>query len=185
MSPANDKKAKYLIINANDICKQLYRTKREFAFNDFYNIFYPGRTSNANGVFEKYNIPKEFQKIIIKINQPLFTKVQVEEYTMGFVFDLATRIIENENNQEYIIASSNPKFDDRQILKDKIKFKTEFHYITFEDAISFLEEIYDTGYFKSYIQSIQDFFGTKVNLEYTIDTWKKIQNKHKVLKLHK
>ena len=63
-----DEKAKYLIVNANDIFKQLYQKERVACCNDFYNIYKRVKRINANEAFAKNNVPDKFRSIIIKIS---------------------------------------------------------------------------------------------------------------------
>ena len=60
-----DERAKYLIVNAADISKQLYQVERVAYCNDFYNIYHRVQKIDANEVFAKNNVPDEFRKIIV------------------------------------------------------------------------------------------------------------------------
>lgn len=180
-----DEKAKYLIIDSTEIHKQLYKVKREYALNDFYNTYTPDRIINAEEVFSKYGIPEEFQKIIVKVSTPFFTKHEAQEYTMGFPFDITASKIERENNKKYINASNRPIFYDSQVFSRTIKFKTQFKYSNYEEVMDFLGRIDDSGYLKEYLQAIKDLFNIRVDLDYIIEVWNEEKNPQKTLKRYK
>lgn len=180
-----DEKAKYLIIDAKDIKKQLYNMKREYGFNDWFNVYTLDKIINAKKIFEKYNIPEEFQKIIIKINIPFFIITEAEEYTMGFAFDLTGRKIEKKNNIKYITATNKPFLYDNQIFENTIKFKAQLTYAKFDDVINFLIQLDNNDYLKSYLESIKEFFGISININSLIDAWNQEKDVKKALKLYK
>ena len=183
-----DEKAKYLIIDSTEINKQLYKVTREAAFNEFYNVYKPNGMMYASYIFEKYGIPEEFRKIIVKINIPFCLKKEAEEYTMGFPFDITAGKIEKENNKRIISVSSCPVYDyhANQEFRDKIKFKTELTYSTFGDVMDFLLRMDDEGYLKSYLQSIKDFFDISINLDLVEEAWiESKQNAKKAIKILK
>ena len=175
-----DEKAKYLIIDAKEINKQLYNVKREFTFN----IYTKDKVISAKTIFDKYNVPEKFQKIVVKINSPFFIKREVEEYTMGFPFDITAGKIEKENNDKYISASNFPFIYDNQVFKDKIKFKTQLKYSKFDEVIDFLSQIKDSGYLLLYLNSIKDFFDVNLDLDYLYEIWNQEKNPQKVLNLY-
>ena len=68
-----NERAKYLIVDAKDVVKSLYRIERVFAFNDFDNLYYKEGTMTIDEAFSKTGIvPDEFRKIIIKIKFQYF-----------------------------------------------------------------------------------------------------------------
>lgn len=176
-----DEKAKYLIIDSTEINKQLYKVTREFAFNDFYNVYEPNGMMDASQIFEKNGMPEEFRKIIVKINIPFCLKKEAEEYTMGFPFDITAAKIEQENNKRIISVSSCPVYDyyANQEFRDKIKFKTELTYLTFDDVMDFLLKIDDEGLLRNYLQSIKDFFDISIDLDLIDETWIKSKQDYK------
>lgn len=64
-----DKFSKYLIVNAKDITKTIYRSERIFTANDGYNRYAKDGAINITEIFEKNNVPKEFQIVIINLNE--------------------------------------------------------------------------------------------------------------------
>jgi len=180
-----DEKAKYLIIDSTEIRKQLYNVKREFAFNDWDNVYTSDRIIDAKEIFDKYGIPEEFQKIIVKINIPFFIKYEAEEYTMGFRFDITAGRIEKENNDKYISVSNYPVLYDNQVFRNKIKFKTQLKYFKFNEVIDFLIKIDDRGYLRSYLESIKEFFDIALDLDYLYEVWNQEKSAKKALTLYR
>ncbi len=180
-----DEKAKYLIIDAMDINKQLYNMRREASLNDWYNVYTPDRTVYAKKIFNKHGVPKQFQKIIVKINDLFFIRYDAKEYTMGFPFDVKAGRIEKENNDKYISIPSAPILYDDQVFKDKIKFKTQLKYYKYDEVIQFLSKIKDNGYLQPYLESIKDFFDITLNLDRLYEEWNQKDNAKKTLTLNR
>ena len=183
-----DERAKYLIIDSAEINKQLYKVTREAAFNDFYNVYKPNGMMPANNIFEKNGIPEEFRKIIVKINIPFCLKKEAEEYTMGFPFDITGGKIEKENNKRIISVSSGLTYDyyANQQFRDKIKFRTELTYSTFDDVMDFLLKVDDEGYLRLYFQSIKEFFDISIDLDLVEESWiESKQNEKQAIKILK
>ena len=180
-----DERARYLIINAADITKQLYQVERVAYFNDFDNIYHRVEKINPNEIFAKNNVPYEFRKIIVKISTPILSKKEAEEYTMGFPFDFANKTKVEANNKKYIRMNNSPIYYDGSIFDDKIVFKTEEQYCSFNNVIYFLEEIYKNGCLENYLQSIKEFFDMSLDLELLFDAWNETHNRRKALTLYK
>ncbi len=149
-------KTKYLIIDANDIVKQLYRIEREFTFNDFDNIYYKDGIINGVESFKKNNIPQKFQKIIIKLNSPFAPERIIKEYLLGLPFRING--IEEIEGQIYIKFVNKPRYYDGQTFNDEIFFKTRLIYSSIDDVKRFLKNMRQEGYLELYLQSLNDLF---------------------------
>ena len=180
-----EEKAKYLIVNAADITKQLYQVERVSYCNDFDNIYHRVEKIDANEIFAKNNVPDEFRKIIVKISAPILSKKEAEEYTMGFPFDYANKIIKETNNRKYIRMNNSPICYDGTIFNDKIVLKSEEHYTSFNNVMYFLEEIYKEGHLENYLQSIKEIFDISLDLEILFNAWNETHNRKKALKIYK
>lgn len=176
-----DEKAKYLMIDAIDIKKQLYYADRIFMFNDFENVYMPDKVVTSSDVCDKYNIPEEFKKIIVKVNIPFLRKRSAEEYIMGFPFDMTGYYLQKEESKNYINISNCPFVYDNQIFNDKIKFRTEFKYFKYTDVIEFLSKIRDRGYLELYLCAIKDFFDISVNLDCLLESLNEEKDTKKAL----
>ena len=74
---------KYVFIDSNNIRRCTYDVKREFAFNDFDNVYYQKGFETIDGIFEANEIPEEYRKVIIEVDdahieygaEEVFTKV--------------------------------------------------------------------------------------------------------------
>ena len=126
-----DEKAKYLMIDAMEISKQLYNMKREFSFNDFDNIYIPAGMITAREIFNNYDIPEEFHKIIVKVNIPFCLKYESYEYIMRFPFDITGGKIEKKNGYKYIEVFNYPVFYGNNMFNDMIKFRTQLKYFRY------------------------------------------------------
>lgn len=164
-----DEKAKYLIVDANEIEKKLYEMERTFAFNDSFNDYYVIGKAKAKEIFEKNNIPEKFQKIIIKIDLSLLSKYEGEEFILGMGFDLTGRRVERINKELYVNGVSCPIFYDNNGFHDFIEFKTRIKKVRYDVIISFLKDLKNEGLLESYIDSLKEFFDISINVKYTID----------------
>lgn len=180
-----DEKTKYLIINATDITKQLYRVERVAYCNDFDNIYHRVEKINANEIFERNNVPDEFRKIIVKISAPILSRKEAYEYTVGFPFDFANKTREERDNVKYIRMNNWPIYYNGCIFDDKIEFKAKEQYTSFNNVIYFLEAVYNNGCIENYLQSIKEFFDVDLDLEILFGAWNETHNKGKALKLYK
>ena len=180
-----EERAKYLIVNATDITKQLYQVERIAYCNDFDNIYHRIGKIDANEIFAKNNIPDKFRKIIIKISSTVFSKKEAEEYTMGFPFDFTTKTIKKVNNKMHIRMNNSPIHYDGSIFNDKIMLNTEESYTSFNNVMYFLEEIYEKGCLENYLQSIKEFFDITLDLGVLFDAWHETHNSRKTIKLYK
>ncbi|MBP5684273.1 MAG: hypothetical protein J6X02_03355 [Bacilli bacterium] len=180
-----DERAKYLIINAFDITKQLYQGERVACCNDFYNIYHRAGTIDANEIFAKNNVPEEFRKIIVKISAPVFSKKEAEEYTMGFPFDFKTKTIKKMNNRMYIRMNNIPIYYDESLFDDKFVIKTEEYYTSFNNVVYFLEECHKKGCIENYFRAIKEFFDISLDYGLLFDAWHETHNKNEALKIYK
>ena len=114
-----DERAKYLIINATDITKQLYEPERIAYCNDWYTRYNRIEKIDANEFFEKNNVPDEFRKIIVKISAPVFSKKESEEFTTGFPFDFQTKTILKLDDKKYIRMNNSPIYHNEK-FKNRI-----------------------------------------------------------------
>lgn len=176
-----DEFAKYLLINSNEIEKQIYTFNSSGLYNNSNDISISETTIKSKEIFDKYDIPEKFQKIIIKVNMPFVLKNEAEEYTMGFPFDLTSGKVTKENDKNYIniTASIENKYNKEA---KRIAFKTEIKYLKFKEIINFLRAIYNEGYIKNYLSVIKELFDISLDLEYLIEVWNQEKNVNKAIK---
>ena len=181
-----DEKAKYLIIDAQNVYKQLYEIIEVFICDDSYKVYKPKKIIDARHFFVKNDIPEEFQKIIIKINVSYFLKKETEEYTTGFPFDITAGKIENESNDKFITAFNNRNLYDNQPGNNEIKFRVQLVYKSFQDVMVLLSKIKEKGYLKTYLESMKEFFDLPLDLDLLLQSWDEFpKNSKKALKIYK
>ena len=186
-----DEKAKYIIVNANDISKQLYQVERVASCNDFYNIYKRVKRIDANEAFAKNKVPDKFRRIIIKISSPIFSRKEAEEYITRYPFNLQAKKIEKKDNKKYITMNNSPIYYDETIFYDKIVFKSEEFYVSFNNVVYLLEEIYKEGCLEDYLKAIQEFFNLPYFFNMSLDfhllfeSWNRTHDTRKTLTLYK
>ena len=177
-------RAKYLIVNANDIFKQLYQKERVAYCNDYENIYNRVGKISANEIFDKNNVPKEFQRIIIMISTPIFSKKEAEECITGYPFNFQAKSIKNAGNKKYIMMNNRPIYYDGCMFNDKFVFKTEERYTSINNVMYFLEEIHKEGYLENYLQSIKEFFNISLDFDILFASWNETQSMKKAKNLY-
>lgn len=160
-----DKNAKYLILGYGDIYKQLYDVKREATFNDFENFYTPTHKIDISPDFSRYGVPVNFRKVVLKKNAPFLIKGSLEEYVLGFSFDVL------KNNSRGIEGVNQPVFYDNQCFYNKYTFSSSIDFVSYESVISFLQEIKDNGYLKNYICALNSFFDMYLNVDECFETY--------------
>ena len=178
-----DERAKYLIVDASDVTKQLYQVERIAYCNDFDNIYHRTEKISANDIFANNSIPDQFRKIIVKISNPVFSKKEAEEYLTRFSFDFRSKSIKDNNNKKYITMHNIPIYYNGSIFDDKIIISTKVNYTSYNNVMYLLEEIYNEGYLDNYIKSIKELFDMSLDLGLLFEAWNETHNKEKVLKI--
>lgn len=169
-----DEKSKYLIIDSCDIYKEFNSKEKNKCL------------VSAQAIFENHNVPREYQKIIVKVNNPFLSKYEAEEYTMGFPFDLTAGTVTKENDKKYLTASNPLTCDYAKKGLIKVTFCTEVKYSPFKDVMSILSRIEENNYSKAYLQSIKEFCGASLNIELLDQLYKETnQSFEKTLRLYK
>ena len=161
---SNDKK--YLIVPAEDVLNQLYSFKRIADCNDFNNWYYKLCKVCLDDVFDSYNIPKELQKIVIKINAPCFMMREANEYITNFPFEWNHRKIKRQEGQRNVSFFSCPIFYDNTSFREKINISTKFQYVDYNEVELFFIKLDESGYKEYYYNILKLFFDKLLRLDY-------------------
>ena len=134
-------------------------------------------------------LPIKTDRLIIRktsINDiNLIMKMDKQEITQMFLGGIKNKTREERNNKKYIRMNNSPIYYGGSIFDDKIVFKTEEQYVSFNNIMYFLEEIYKNGCLENYFQSIKEFFDMSLDLGLLFDAWHETHNKRKALTLYK
>lgn len=155
-----DETVKFLLINAEEISKQVCIEKRSHFLFITKISYSKGEKRTAKEIFDRYNVKEEFQKVIIGINP--YTK-EAAEYTTGFPFYITENRTIKANQEKSIGGTNSPVEYNKQSFKDKISFSTQPVYLSYEDVMVFLGKIKDSGESKLYTYAISDFFDISLN----------------------
>ena len=184
-----EEKAKYLLVESSDLLKKVYEIRRESGFNDNWNVALSRKFIEAREVFNYFNVPDEYQNIIIGIRNGLFKK-RVEEFITNYNFD-KYNVIKSDRIIEASISYEREQtlgFMGWQPLYDRIKFNTELNYHNYLEVLYYLKSIDDSGYLKQYIDAINNIFINKVyynNRIYNVFDDEIALVKEKILKINK
>lgn len=180
-----DEKTKYLMVNASDIHKQLYKVQRTLEFNDFYRIYTPDRIISIKEIFDKYCIPEEFQRIIISIETKFFTKYKVEEYITGFSFDIIRHKIEDYERYKYITFYYYDSYRGGVMYDDKFKYTVDCECVKYNNVMEFLLAVNDNGYLRLYLQAVKDSFNVSIDFERLYEIWEEEKDIRNTMKRYK
>ena len=179
----NDKKRKYVIIDATKVIKELTKLHRVFEFNDFTNIYEPNGTISLKEVFEKHNIPEKYQKFILKLYlKETFRKCDASEFITGVQYDLKTKKNNIYEYQDYPKITSDIFAEKTMSIK---LLKEERKLTDYNEVINFMKELQEKGHLENYINAIVDFLEINMDLNYLFGTYKETKNGKKTLKLYK
>lgn len=151
----NDEKRRYLMVDANEMIKVLWKFERVAAFNDFYNQYYSDDKISFDYYFEKNNIPEEFRKIIFSLG---YADFHAEEFNTGFKCKLVRKRITRKNNKIYINGIDYPLGGDEDFLEGTFRFSTSFKLYKYNDIMNFYRDLKDADYLELYLQTIKEAF---------------------------
>ena len=158
------KNAKYIEVDSTEMNKKLYKVSREYSLNDFFNFYTCDEIINVKEIFDKYDIPSEFQKIFIRVNIPFFIKKEAEEVISGFAFDLTGSKIFKKDDEKYIKSFNVPVFEDGTTFRKKLVFETELKYFESIYVIDFYKSLINKGYSELYFLALSEIFDSTLDL---------------------
>lgn len=174
---------KCLIVDATNINKSLLEVKREMIANDFLHIYEETGIIKAQEIFEKYEMPLKYQKIIImKKVARLSNVVKLYEICTGYSF-----FIKNKNSSQNNISIVNKTINNNPFVLlpahtikiDKIKPTN------YKEAIDFYQEMFDNEYFIKYLKCLNELFDLNLDIELLYELSSQEKNRRKALKLYK
>jgi hypothetical protein len=141
---------KYVFIDSKYIRRCTYEVKREFAFNDFDNVYYQTGFETIDNIFELSGIPGEYRKVIIEVEDGHFGKGAEELFTkMPFI------ISKVGTNESGLFIKGNSEAHD---LTDWMDFTSDYKPENYDQVLSFLMQLNNMNLLGNYMNSIFDFF---------------------------
>lgn len=134
-------------------------------------VFY-NNSDLLSEIFSKYNIPKEYQKLIFKKRkdnniQEIFTGISFN-YENTKNGKLKARVY-GQNKLTSLIYLIN--YDEAKCDK--------------EETMNFYSKLYENGYLKTYLEAINNYFFLKMDLDYIFDSSKEKKSLKEIKRLHK
>jgi len=137
------RKEKYLIADSGDVLKKIYNYETQSIIHT--------ELCPLNAIFDENNIPKELQKLIIRVTQFPF-RSEWEEYITAIPFDLSEGKISKEEGKKVIEFYSSCS-DYSVGVRTDLEFKTK------EDVEKIMKQIRENGYLNNYVNSLIQLFG--------------------------
>lgn len=162
---------KYLMVSSNELSVE------GMGQNNF--------KENLQTLFDKYQIPDEYQKIAIELCiHNIFINADARELIYGYPFDMTGNpIIEKDNKKIVTGRGLNPIAYNNKICK--INFQTPIEFMTKEDVFNFYIKMREDGYFKDYLHLFVQLFNLDVDIDLLFDIHEKKPGRRKALKLYK
>lgn len=164
MVTMKEEKTKYLLVPADSVMQSLYIKRKESGFNDNWVDAYWKEDIISSEVFNRFDVPEEYQKLIVKVNSNLFGK-QISDFITGIRFDIWK--IYKDNNYKRIDAYISREDSDlhhmmsKPFIYNRISFDTILDYHSYTDVLDFLKRINDDRYLKAYLDSITNIMLNK------------------------
>lgn len=164
----NNKIARYLFVDSRNMTKTIFELRQELICNDKVNIFEKDTIVSASKIFKKNNVPKDFRKIIIKLNRIITpsnsNNVKSYEFLSAKPIDLSVCKKEsvrtfkgtnkvNEDLCDWFLAPLN-----NFIVNDKT--------YSYESVIEFFKKMKENGCLEDYLKSIYEIFNLSYHLHF-------------------
>jgi len=174
------RQSKCLVVEASELIKQSYMVNPNTSMFSLQGN-YVNEVESGQKIFERYNIPKEFQKIFIELK--LFAvNVEYPEYAMGFPFDLTIMKDEHDKAKKYIEGHNRCEIYNNLIMGNNISFKTGINVVSEDVVRDFFKRLNDQGYLPLYLQIVKDLFWD-ISLDEMLGIWNEHQGKDRQVKI--
>lgn len=140
---------KYLLVDASQIEVVIRKLKKYHAFNESWVSYIPTETLSTKTIFDKYNIPDNFQKIAFSFPNPLNRK-SAEEVLTKRAFKIKRSPLEKTYHGE-----DKPRTFNSNYIPTSIFFKTENKKISYEKITDFYESVTENGYLENYVDALK------------------------------
>lgn len=148
-----DERKKYIIVDANDINVTLRKHERVSGFNDFWNEYPACGETTAKAIFEKHQVPAQFQKIAFSLPTCPCCKSNGTEVLTGRNFT----IIKDRQQKEYF-GDESARWFAGDVIGGSLRFRTPKKKEKYNDVLSFYEQLTEEGYLDSYIAALKSMF---------------------------
>lgn len=151
-------KAKYLLVNSENISKKNYILRQVFDGRTTSDVYVSHGRKTMNDFFQDNDIPTQYRKLIIKIEQLPVLINQAFEYTLDIPFDLDNALIyDTIYGKKIDINSCSFSLSDVSYA-EKINCVTDYQFVPYNDIKTFMQEVVQSGLLVGYLYSIKQFF---------------------------
>ena len=154
---------------------------RKYLFVDIDNISKKNKRKEGNDnidfskLLDQYNIPKEYQKLVLKLHLHEFlSKYESEEFVTGIPFDITGQKIEKKDGKKILHIKSVNTPSIIEIHSPIIKKN-------YNEVIIFYKELKEKGYLNDYVKAIKKFL--MFDMDLYNDIRKKSKKDNKVYKI--
>ncbi len=157
----NDKITRYLFVDSRNMTKTIYKWHKELIANDNANIYEKDIIMSASKIFKKNNVPKDFRKIIIKLNRLLTPSnsknINSNEFVSGKELKLSVskkgnvRTFEGTNEHEVDLFNWYYAPQNTFLVNDRS--------YSYESVIEYFKKMKENGCLEDYLKSLYEVFG--------------------------
>lgn len=157
----NDKITRYLFVDSRDMTMSVYKCYKELVANDYINLYIKDIIMSASKVFKKNNVPKDFRKIIIKLNRIITPsnskKINSNEFVSGKRLKLSVskkgnvRTFEGINEHDENVLNWYYGPQNTFLVNDKS--------YSYESVIEYFKQMKENGCLEDYLKSLYEILG--------------------------
>ena len=151
-------KAKYLLVDSENISKKNYILRQVFDGRTTSDVYVSHGRKTMNDIFRDNDIPTQYRKLIIKIEQLPILKNRAFEYTLDIPFNFDNALIyDTIYGKKIDINSYFFALPDAPYAED-INCTTDYQFVPYSDIKAFMQEVVQSGLLVGYLYSIKQFF---------------------------
>ena len=162
-----DERKKYIIVNGQDINIAIRERIRVSGFNDFWNEYPVVEETTAKAIFEKHQIPEQFQKIAFALPTCRCCHANGQEVLTGRIFE-----IQKDNKSKEFFGYESGRWLAGDVIGGSLRFRTPKQKEKYASVISFYEQLTEAGYLEQYIEAIKNMFFREHELQINGETTK-------------
>lgn len=151
-------KAKYLLVDSENISKKNYILRQVFDGRTTSDVYVSHGRKTMNDFFQDNDIPTQYRKLIIKIEQMPILKNRAFEYTLDIPFDFDNALIYDTIYGKKIDINSYSFTLPDAPYAEEINCMTDYQFVPYSDIKAFMQEVVQSGLLVGYLYSIKQFF---------------------------
>ena len=157
----NDKITKYLFVDSRDMTKTIYKSHNEMIALDSVSIYEKDLIMLASSIFKKNNVPKDFRKIVLKLNCLIVPSNKKDINSIEFVSGKKTKLSVSKKGYvrtfKGIIEHGDELFT--WYLAPQNEFLVNDKSNSYKSVIEYFKQMKENGCLENYLKSLYEILG--------------------------